>query len=376
MQEAALLLCEIGLPKNIPGFSPKYPASSAPFWGNYYFIDFMYADFAEVEDLLKILIAPEDQYETVDYLRKRWGSTDMLLIPSEDELDFFILRLKELPHELLIFSATSFVSLFKGEDLISLIDTIPYDIVKVSIDHIPVDMFLASKKKIISLLEKYRSKLARPGDFLSDFFKHILYTSFESIEDISGKVLFHYNLMQYFKENLKYIDYSCTKGFLKRMHRFKGIEEPLKEAYVGTGGVVKNSFISHGVEVYGYVENSILFPNVSVMKDARILNSVILSNNKIGHKATIKNALILPFIKSDSSLKYNIEGGCHIGDISSSIKNSKYPEHINNGITTLGMNTRIPKGYTIEPGCFIDADVPLTKVKQYTKLSKGESIVN
>jgi ADP-glucose pyrophosphorylase len=237
-------------------------------------------------------------------------------------------------------------------------------------------MFVASKKKIISLLEKYRGKLAQSEDFLSDFFKHILAASFESIEDISGKVLFHYNLMQYFKENLDYIDYSCTKGFLERMQRFKGIEESLKEAYVGTGGVVKNSFISHGVEVYGYVENSILFPNVSVMKDSHIVNSVILNNNKIGHKSTIKNALILPFLKSDSSLKYNIEDGCHIGEISSSIKNSKYPEQVNNGMTTLGMNIRIPKGYVIEPGCFIDADVPLNKVKQYTKLSKGESIVN
>jgi len=376
MQESALLLCEIGLPKTIPGFRPEYPASSLPFWGNYYFIDFMYANFAEVQGLSKYIVAEEHQHETIDYLVKRWGNSDILHIPPEDETDFFILWLKELPQDLLIFSTTSFVSIFKGEELISLIETIPYDIVKVSVDHIPVDLFMASKNKIISLLEKNRSKLAKPKHFLSAFFKEILYTSFESIENTSGKVLFHHNLMQYFNENLKYIDYSCTEEFLNGMHRFNKIEESLKEAYIAASGVVKNSFISHGVEVYGCVENSILFPNVTIMKDARIINSVILSNNKIGNKTLIKNALILPFIKSDSSLKYNIEDNCHIGEVSSSIKNLKYPEHVYDGITTLGMNARIPKGYTIEPGCFIDADVPLNKVKQHTKLNKGESIVN
>ena len=102
MQKSALLLCEIGLPKNIPGFSLTYPAGSMPFWGNYYFIDFMYANFTEVRELLRIIIAPDHLHEAVDYLAKRWGSSDVLLIPTEDELDFFILWLKELPQDLLI----------------------------------------------------------------------------------------------------------------------------------------------------------------------------------------------------------------------------------------------------------------------------------
>ncbi|MBN1798965.1 MAG: hypothetical protein JW822_10325 [Spirochaetales bacterium] len=376
MQEAALLLCEIGLPKNIPGFSLRHPAGSLPFWGNYYFIDFMYANFSELQGLFKIIIAPDHQHETIDYLAKRWEISDVLFIPEEDEIDFFMLWLKELPLDLLIFSTTSFVSIFKGEDLISLIETIPYDIVKVSIDHIPVDLFVASKKKIISLLEKNRSKLTGSAHFLSTFFKQVLYTSFESIEDVSGKVLFHYNLMQYFEENIKYIDYSCTEEFLKEMHRFNKIEESLKQAYIGPSGNVINSFMAHGVEVHGSVENSILFPNVTIMKGARIINSVILSNNKIGSKTFIENAFILPYIKSNSSIQYNIEDNCHIGEVSSSVKNLKYPEQVYNGITTLGMNVRIPKGCTIAPGCFIDADIPLNKVKQHTKLNKGESIVN
>jgi ADP-glucose pyrophosphorylase len=139
---------------------------------------------------------------------------------------------------------------------------------------------------------------------------------------------------------------------------------------------VKDSFISHGVEVYGYVESSLLFPGVIIMKDAQVINSVILNNNKIGNRTTIKNTLILPFIGPDPNIKYNIEDNCQIGEISSSIKNQSFPEQVYGGVTALGMNVRIPRGYTIEPGCFIDAEITLNKIKQYPKLKRGKSIIN
>jgi ADP-glucose pyrophosphorylase len=376
MHTFALILCEIGLPDNIPGFTAGYPAGGLPFWGNYHVIDVICANFSEWQGLSTYIYTPEDTREQTDGPGGCRPDAVRIEVPAGGSAQFFTESLREVPRDFLILSGMSFVSLFNADEFLRIHETLAFDIVKISVDHTPLDLFIVRKERLCELLEKQNSVPASEPHFLRALFRRVLHHSFEQIEDIPGKVFFHYNLMQYFRENLNYIDYSCDQAFFKGLSRFHAPAQDLKESYIGSGGSVKNSFISQGVEVYGTVENSILFPNVSVKKNTHIINSVILNNNRIGSNTLIKNTLILPNTKADPVMTSNIEDNCRIGEDSPSIKNKAFPDQVSHGVTALGMNTRIPKGYNIEPACFIAADVPPARVKQYEKLHKGESIVN
>ena len=62
--------------------------------------------------------------------------------------------------------------------------------------------------------------------------------------------------------------------------------------YIGKDGIVKNSMIALGCEIYGTVENSILGSNVIVEKDAIVKNAVILANSVVKANAVVSYSII------------------------------------------------------------------------------------
>ncbi|MCL6572775.1 MAG: glucose-1-phosphate adenylyltransferase, partial [Bacillus sp. (in: Bacteria)] len=76
---------------------------------------------------------------------------------------------------------------------------------------------------------------------------------------------------------------------------------------------VHHSLLSEGCEIYGTIENSVLFRNVKVGKGARIKNSVILPDTIVEANVLIENAVI----------------GCHSVIKKGAIIDSKSPkEHL------------------------------------------------
>ncbi|WP_328588935.1 glucose-1-phosphate adenylyltransferase [Niallia nealsonii] len=67
--------------------------------------------------------------------------------------------------------------------------------------------------------------------------------------------------------------------------------------YLDEDAQVKRSQISEGCEVYGTVENSILFTNVKVGKGSVIRNSVVLPGAVIGENVIIENAVVASDVK-------------------------------------------------------------------------------
>jgi glucose-1-phosphate adenylyltransferase len=61
---------------------------------------------------------------------------------------------------------------------------------------------------------------------------------------------------------------------------------------IGTEGVVKNSMIALGCEIYGTVENSILGSNVIVEKGAVVKDAVVLANSVVKAGATVSYSII------------------------------------------------------------------------------------
>ncbi|MDD4146834.1 MAG: sugar phosphate nucleotidyltransferase, partial [Clostridia bacterium] len=62
--------------------------------------------------------------------------------------------------------------------------------------------------------------------------------------------------------------------------------------YITPGAKIKRTLISDGCWVDGEIEHSILFPAVSVGKDAKIKDSIIMSGAQIGEGVKIEKAII------------------------------------------------------------------------------------
>lgn len=372
MPKCSIIFIEKGFPE-IPGIIKKYPSFSFPFWGDYYILDFALANFQN-QQIDKYLVAEEGYEKLLSLLANRWNDEHINIFTTNQEIDPFLDFIKSIHTDFIILSSLSYITVFNSRQINKLIPVIKNNILKISIDAIPVDMYLVEKKAFLKILDSYITRLRQSHNIERILFDDILLHSFETIVDIGGKILFHNNLRQIFRQNLHMVN-NLESNFIKHsMIRFKNIKMPNKESYIADAGFVKNSCIASGVEIEGYVENSIIFPDVIIMKQARILNSVIMNNNKIGYNSQISNTIILPFIKDNSKIISNIGENCTIGG-KSGVKNRDFPEQIAEGITALGMNVEIPRGLVIEPGCYIGPNISHYKFKDMEIIKKSKSIM-
>ncbi len=108
--------------------------------------------------------------------------------------------------------------------------------------------------------------------------------------------------------------------------------------YIGQDAKIFNSIITEGCEIYGVVENSVLFNNVKVARGSYIHDSVIMSDVKIAEGATIEYSII------DSDTRIN--AGTAIGICKDKAS----------GITVIGSGLYIKAGTVINDGKMINAD--------------------
>ena len=63
--------------------------------------------------------------------------------------------------------------------------------------------------------------------------------------------------------------------------------------HIGERAVLKNCLVSKGCEIYGEVENSIIFPGVKIAEKARVVNSIIMANCIIENQVIINKSIVL-----------------------------------------------------------------------------------
>lgn len=106
--------------------------------------------------------------------------------------------------------------------------------------------------------------------------------------------------------------------------------------YIGKGASLSSSLITEGCEIYGTVENSIIFSGVYVAPGAVVRDSVIMRNVEIGENATVEYSII------DSETR--IGEGSKIGA----------PKDISDSITVIGGGLDIPSGFEIKSGQMVN----------------------
>ena len=105
--------------------------------------------------------------------------------------------------------------------------------------------------------------------------------------------------------------------------------------FVGEGAKIVNSIISEGCEVYGTVENSILFGGVTVLPGAVVKDSVVMGGTVVGRGATLSYSLIDSNVEIGAGAKLGGEVRCE------------------EGVTVIGDGTKIADGETVKPGAMI-----------------------
>ncbi|MBO5272999.1 MAG: glucose-1-phosphate adenylyltransferase [Clostridia bacterium] len=107
--------------------------------------------------------------------------------------------------------------------------------------------------------------------------------------------------------------------------------------YIGPDASVVNVIITEGCEIYGIVENSILFGGVKIARGACVRDSILMSGVTVGAGATVEYTIV----DSDTRLG----AGCSIGE-----RREKGGD-----VTVIGSELTIDGGMKIEAGAQINA---------------------
>jgi glucose-1-phosphate adenylyltransferase len=120
-----------------------------------------------------------------------------------------------------------------------------------------------------------------------------------------------------------------------------------------------NSLISPGCVIDGYVENSILSPGVWVEKKARVVNSIVMANTRIGYHSIVDRCIL------DEAV--NIDRFCYLGFGAASVAKSSDITLVGKEVN-LGPQIAIGRKSKIMPGLRI-ADLRSQFVAPGTVLS-------
>ena len=181
--------------------------------------------------------------------------------------------------------------------------------------------------------------------------------------------------MEYYTNNIWVVANCQSERFHVALSRLPDLADKGAESHVAERATIRNSWLACGVEVEGTVEDSILFPNVLVRRNAVVSRSVVLNGNRIGSGTEIHGALILPFTAEVPRPLPNIGDNCVIGARTSTMKNTSFPGHIRNGLAVVGMNAEIPNGFKAEAATYIAPGVQANVLRRLKILHRGGSVL-
>ncbi len=121
---------------------------------------------------------------------------------------------------------------------------------------------------------------------------------------------------------------------------------PVKPAhYIGEAGHAIRSIIAEGCMIYGHVKNSVIFPGVTIEKDAMVRDSIIMSNSTIQSGSKIQRTIV--------GEKTTI--GCNVITGNGKFAESTYnPKVYKSEISVIGSSSVIPNNTVI--GCNVVLD--------------------
>ena len=195
-------------------------------------------------------------------------------------------------------------------------------------------IYIFSYKK----LKKYLIEDEANPDSQNDFGKNIIPSMLEN-----GERLFAYPFEGYWKDvgtvsslleaNMDLLGNPPAFNIYDKKWRIFSRTSALPPQFLGEGCVINNSIVSEGCEIYGTVENSVLFSGVKVERGAVVRDSVIMSGSVIKKNSQVTRSIL------DENV--TVGEGAAVGD--------------NSAIALLGEGAIVPEGMKIEGGAMLNA---------------------
>lgn len=168
--------------------------------------------------------------------------------------------------------------------------------------HASMGIYLFNAK----LLKEYLVRDEADPTSSNDFGKNIIPTMLAE-----GKTMYAYAFSGYWKDvgtikslweaNMDLLGEYPTYDLYDRSFRIYSRTPALPPQYIGEGSVVHNAIISEGNNVFGTVENSVLFSGVTVEAGAVVRNSVVMSGCTIKSGAVVSYAILDEDVLIDSN---------------------------------------------------------------------------
>ena len=168
--------------------------------------------------------------------------------------------------------------------------------------HASMGIYLFNAK----LLKEYLVRDEADPTSSNDFGKNIIPTMLAE-----GKMMYAYAFCGYWKDvgtikslweaNMDLLGDYPTYDLYDRTFRIYSRTPALPPQYIGEGSVVHNAIISEGNNIFGTVENSVLFSGVTVEAGAVVRNSVVMSGCTIKSGAVVSYAILDENVLIDSN---------------------------------------------------------------------------
>jgi hypothetical protein len=369
MKPYSVYLLEAGCPAEPPVFPKSIPSSQFPFWGHYCFYDFAAANLDGAPQGSVHVVGESRFRELQELVSARSLPAELHLL--EDPAGLLGLLVSD-PAERVLLYPLSQVFLADPRALLQRLERPAAEVTRISVDHTATDLYLVRRKTLLRLLKEAPTG-GGPG--LGESLNRLLAARFELMEDLPGLALFQNSLMQMYGGNLWLCAQLGSRELESRFAHLNRGHMPGGEIRIERGGTVKSSFLAAGTVVEGYVEDSVLFPGVSVRRGAVVYQSILMSGNCIGTKAQVSRALILPHFGENGKGVANIGEDSMIGLRNSAAANLKYPAQLRDGLTVLGAGARVPRGFVIGPGCLVGAEVSPQQLRSLKELRKGSTVL-
>ncbi len=114
---------------------------------------------------------------------------------------------------------------------------------------------------------------------------------------------------------------------------------------IGAHGRLDDALVAAGCVIDGEVVHSVLFPGVRVAAGARVVDSILLNDCRIGRDCLVSRSIL--------DKEVTVGDGARIGEGRWSVPNRRFPSHLDSGITVVGKQAVLPRGCRIGTNCLI-----------------------
>lgn len=145
-------------------------------------------------------------------------------------------------------------------------------------------------------------------------------------------------LGSYWEANMELVDIIPEFNLYEEFWRIYTKNDMLTPQYIDETGVVAESIIGEGTEIYGEVNHCVIGSGVTIGKGAVIKDSIIMNGTTIGEGAVINKAIIA----EDVQIGKNVELG-----VGEEAPNDLAPHIYSFGLVTIGEHSTVPDGVKI-----------------------------